>query len=83
MNELFEKEFYTLNRTHLFFDDKPEFIVAVNDAITATGIPLIAIHCPHGEVELYDESGSKIKKKRDRKKIEKYCKIKKRSIKTK
>ena len=49
------------SRTHLFFDDKPEFIAAVNDAITTTGIPLIAIHCPHGEVELYDESGSKIK----------------------
>ena len=49
------------SRTHLFFDDKPHFITAVNDAITAAGIPLIAIYCPPGQVELYDESGSKIK----------------------
>jgi hypothetical protein len=48
------------SRTHLFFDDKHQFIAAVNDAITAAGIPLIAMHCPPGQVELYDESGSKI-----------------------
>ena len=41
-------------RTHLFFDDKAKYITEVRDVITPTGIPLEAIECPDGEVELYD-----------------------------
>jgi hypothetical protein len=48
-------------RTHLFFDDDQEYITDVRDAITSTGIPLEIIECPHGEVEIYDEKGDRIK----------------------
>ena len=48
-------------RTHLFFDDKAKYITEVRNVITPTGIPLEAIECPDGEVELYDEKGSRIK----------------------
>jgi len=45
--------------SHLFFDDDARYITEVRDAITASGIPipLVAIECPPGEVELYDNLG--------------------------
>lgn len=49
------------SRTHLFFDDNDNYIRDVRDAITAVGLPLVAIECPPGEVDLYDETGNKMK----------------------
>jgi|LauGreDrversion4_2_1035121.scaffolds.fasta_scaffold164736_1 hypothetical protein len=48
-------------RTHLFFDDASRYIIEVRDAVTASGIPLVAIECPPGELELYNDKGSKVK----------------------
>lgn len=47
--------------THLFFDDDLQYIIEVRDAVTASGIPLVAIECPPGEVELYNDKDSKVK----------------------
>ena len=48
-------------RTHLFFDDDARHIKDVRDAVAASGIPLVAIECPAGEVELYNDKGTKVK----------------------
>jgi hypothetical protein len=50
-------------RTHLFFDDASRYITEVRHAVTASGIPtpLVAIECPPGELELYNDKGSKVK----------------------
>lgn len=47
--------------THLFFDDKHNYIMDVSNSATAAGLPLVAIECPPCEVVLYDETGHKIK----------------------
>jgi hypothetical protein len=50
-------------RTHLFFDDDARHIKDVRDAVAASGIPipLVTIECPPGEVELYNDKGTKVK----------------------
>ena len=51
------------SRTHLFFDDDTRYIIDVRDAVAASGLPfpLVAIECPPGEVELYNDKGVKVK----------------------
>ena len=53
-------------RMHLFFDDNAIYVRDVRDAVNAEGLPLVAIECPPGEVELYDEKDGKVKISPDR-----------------